>query len=673
MASVSKRPLHWFHPEFNLRALYENWCRPPDPGVSVRGIWQSEWSLDQTPPGSEAPESFFRGRIPGGFAQTLWVANQRTADWLRARGYPNAHAIGAPAVYLPHPLVERVPGSLLVMVYETERGASAFEQVLNGLPGILQASSARFRQISICLPPLLYRRSTKWIRAVRGAGYQVIPFEEDPFDEFSLRESSRLFASVEYVAGNASGHWMAHAAFRGARVFLLDALQAKVSRAGSSSTPEAVSACESVDPSPWGAGVLGADDRKSPAELARLFGWPVPGVDAADRLEDRRRIFSEEWEAERVCAEITAHGNCEEALGAYSRLARERENILHYTLVLSALCILTGRVLEAVATLEKAAERFPGSAPIWNKLGAAYFQIGKTAQAKSCIERVLQRDPQNPVALLKLGQFLLASGRLEPATGPLRQALAVARQAPAELLWSGAANRLFPERALLVSCSTAPESRVEELLLVRSYRQNLSGEAARVDLDLTLENARGLPEVYNEKLEAAAAAGYEFAVFVHDDVFIEESRLLEKLQEARRRFGFDLIGLAGGVAGGGESPTLWHLMCPKPSQRGSVGHFQIEQTLQTVSAYGHWPAQVTLLDGLFLAVHVPTALAVGWRFNPAFTFHHYDLAASLDAGSRGMTAGVFPLRVVHASGGLKSFDDPAWKESDRIFRQLYMR
>lgn len=670
-SAVSTRPLHWFHPEFNLHTLYELWCRSSKPVPPVSGIWQSAWNFEENPHTPPAPESFFRGRIPGASQQTLWVATRRVAGWLQGCGYPNAHAIGAPAVYIPQPQAVRVPRSLLALFCEPQGDIPLILKELNDFLEILEAARPRFEQIRLCLPPPLYRRIPDWIWQVRQRGLQIMPFEENPFDAFSLRESARLFASTECVAGNIAGHWTAHAALRGAQVFLGNALRTNTLLQAGHPRDTTPPDSDSPDLAPWGAEALGASDRKSPEELARLFGWPLPEEDTSHAWQDERRIFCEEWESERVCAEIASRGQIPEAAALYDQLTREQADNPHFPLVLSGLHLLMGNPQEAVSLLEKAAERIPHSAPIRNKLAMAYFQTGNTAQATSCIEQVLQTDPRNPVSNLKLGQFLLASGRLKPATGCLAHALSMARQAPPELLWFGAANRLFPERALLVSCSTASEARAEELLLVRSYRQNLSHASSRVDLDVTFENTRGLPEIYNEKLEAAAAAGYEFAVFVHDDVSIEESRLLEKLQQAHRTQGFELIGLAGGQATSFQYPTLWHLMCPKRFQRGAVGHFQIENTLQQQNAYGYWPAPVTLIDGLFMAVHVPTALAVGWRFNTAFQFHHYDLAGSLDAGLRGMTVGVFPIHAVHASGGLKSFDDPAWRQSDRIFRELY--
>jgi hypothetical protein len=80
---------------------------------------------------------------------------------------------------------------------------------------------------------------------------------------------------------------------------------------------------------------------------------------------------------------------------------------------------------------------------------------------------------------------------------------------------------------------------------------------------------------------------------------------------------------------------------------------------------------VDLLDGLFLAVHTKSALRTGWAFNETFRFHHYDLAASLDAKRLGMQIVAYPLNVVHISPGLGDLNDPAWARSDADFVRLY--
>jgi hypothetical protein len=192
-----------------------------------------------------------------------------------------------------------------------------------------------------------------------------------------------------------------------------------------------------------------------------------------------------------------------------------------------------------------------------------------------------------------------------------------------------------------------------------------------IHLDITYGNKKGLPEVYNAKFREYAQAGYEFIVFCHDDVYIDDANLIAKLSRARNAFGAELIGVAGGSRPNIASPTLWHRMCSQGTWHGAVQHPSSDGSSFLTSVYGTTPAPVDVLDGLFLAIHTESALRTGWSFNTAFRFHHYDLAASLDAKRLGMQAVVYPLNVIHVSPGLGDLRDPEWLQSDANFLRLY--
>jgi tetratricopeptide (TPR) repeat protein len=668
----TERPLHWSQPAFQAQSLFHAWCRPLIPSASVRGIWQSRWIFD---PGAErglSPEFLFAGRVPGGEKQTLWVANRRVADLLQGAGFKDVHAIGAPAVYVPKPVTKRMPHSLLAF-YSAPAGGKddSFDEFAKFVEG-LSGGRKLLQRVLICLPAGIYSQLSEWVWEARQKGFQVIPFEENPWCAASLRETARLFSSYFWVVGNLPGHTLAHAALRGARVGLLDGWGPAPLPPADASEGNAFFWQRFGEAVAWGEEGLGGADQRSPAELASLFRWPTSDSEFGGADESEVRIFCEEWEAERVCAEITARGLADEALRVYASLREQHPANPHFSLVLAGLLLLHAQTERATSVLEEAVRAFPECLPLQSKRAECFFEAGKVAEAAAALEALHAANPASPGLQIKLGRACLASGRLEAARRFFGTALRLARKAPDELLWLGAANRVQPGRALLVSCTASPEERADEILLVQSFRQNLSDPALGVDLDLSFENRLGLPEVYNAKLEAAAAAGYEFVVFVHDDVFIDEVQLLRKLRHAHRHHGFQVIGLAGARDPVVRYPTLWHLMSPVAQQRGAVSHyFSGSGVSQTVSDYGPSPSTVDIVDGLFIAVHVASAISLGWRFNPAFRFHHYDLAASLDAVRRGMTVGVYPIHVIHASPGLKEREDPVWLESDRTFRQLY--
>lgn len=226
-------------------------------------------------------------------------------------------------------------------------------------------------------------------------------------------------------------------------------------------------------------------------------------------------------------------------------------------------------------------------------------------------------------------------------------------------------------RVLIISASAKTEKERHQLLLFRSFQSVLGAGKGSVDLDITYANKKGLPEVYNAKFREYSQSGYDFIIFCHDDVYIDDANLIAKLGRARNAFGAELIGVAGGSQPTITSPTLWHRMCSRETWRGAVQHPSTGGSGFSTSVYGTTPAPVDLLDGLFLAVHTESALRTGWAFNETFRFHHYDLAASLDAKRLGMQIVAYPLNIVHVSPGLADLNDPAWVRSDADFIRLY--
>ena len=78
-----------------------------------------------------------------------------------------------------------------------------------------------------------------------------------------------------------------------------------------------------------------------------------------------------------------------------------------------------------------------------------------------------------------------------------------------------------------------------------------------------------------------------------------------------------------------------------------------------------------MIDGLFMAVNVKTALKTGWQFNDNFSFHHYDLASCIDANKLSLRIGVIPINVIHVSKGLSNVNDPMFQRSQDVFMKMY--
>src|SRR5438045_308993 len=64
---------------------------------------------------------------------------------------------------------------------------------------------------------------------------------------------------------------------------------------------------------------------------------------------------------------------------------------------------------------------------------------------------------------------------------------------------------------------------------------------ARLNACPVYENRRGLPEIYNERLAAPDCA--EHVIFVHDDVWLDDYFIADRVLEGLEHF--DVLGLAG--------------------------------------------------------------------------------------------------------------------------------
>lgn len=195
-------------------------------------------------------------------------------------------------------------------------------------------------------------------------------------------------------------------------------------------------------------------------------------------------------------------------------------------------------------------------------------------------------------------------------------------------------------------------------------------------IELFVENtgprAVGLSEAYNHML--SRCDDNDILVLVHDDVYIHEWLLVDRLQEAVRSF--DVVGLAGSATPDLEQPS-WLLrfddtLAPvglqeKPGASGAVGHSN--HTQPAVSYYGVSPSPCQLLDGLFLAVQVGKVRRAGVQFDPQFRFHCYDIDFCRSAVKAGLRVGTWPINVTHKSGG--RFDTDDFRKAARLYLQKW--
>lgn len=191
-----------------------------------------------------------------------------------------------------------------------------------------------------------------------------------------------------------------------------------------------------------------------------------------------------------------------------------------------------------------------------------------------------------------------------------------------------------------------------------------------IDVYYDASNREGLSVMYNSILKEHLN-DFDYIVFLHDDVYVDDLGVCEKLIKAHTQF--DIVGLAGGVNPIIKAPALWHLMCggfQSNNLRGAVSHPCSKDQIMFTS-FGPTPARVAILDGLFLSVKTKSVKETNWKFNESYNFHHYDIASCIDANKKKLKLGVAPIWVMHNSPGLLSFEDKNFNASQEKFLKEY--
>jgi hypothetical protein len=182
-------------------------------------------------------------------------------------------------------------------------------------------------------------------------------------------------------------------------------------------------------------------------------------------------------------------------------------------------------------------------------------------------------------------------------------------------------------------------------------------------------NTRGLGTVYNEML--AGVADDSIVAFVHDDVWIDDYFLSERVAEGVQAF--DVIGVAGSRGRMPRQPG-WCVASEAQSapeveknMSGRLAHGR--QPFGVVSKYGPVPASCELLDGVLLAAKKSVLTRSAVAFDPRFRFHFYDLDFCRTARKNGLTLGTWPICLTHESVG--AFDSAAWGAAYQTYLQKW--
>ena len=220
-----------------------------------------------------------------------------------------------------------------------------------------------------------------------------------------------------------------------------------------------------------------------------------------------------------------------------------------------------------------------------------------------------------------------------------------------------------------------------ELLLVSATRLDQAGfdahtllgqslaapQHAQIGRQITTTNQQALALAYNAAIEQAAP--HTLLVFCHDDVWLGDQPLGPHLTEALQQF--DLIGVAGNSRIAPGHSTWWLQpgtnQWDNPHLVGQIRHGDSSNHHPT--AFGATPAPAQLLDGVFLAARAATLKRNGLRFDPQFDFHFYDLDFCRSALAADLLLGVWPLPLVHASGGTAG--SPSWQHALQLYHRKW--
>ena len=178
------------------------------------------------------------------------------------------------------------------------------------------------------------------------------------------------------------------------------------------------------------------------------------------------------------------------------------------------------------------------------------------------------------------------------------------------------------------------------------------------------DNRRPLADVYNRAIDRAAPDDH--LAFVHDDVWIDDWYVAQRVTEALATF--DVVGVAGNTRREARQASwVFDGERPRPDQptlSGGIVHGALDRPAP--ARYGVAPAGVRLLDGVFLAARADQLQAHGVRFDPRFPFHFYDTDFCRSCERAGLTMGTWPIALTHASAG-EGFAGPAWDAAHRAY------
>jgi GT2 family glycosyltransferase len=190
------------------------------------------------------------------------------------------------------------------------------------------------------------------------------------------------------------------------------------------------------------------------------------------------------------------------------------------------------------------------------------------------------------------------------------------------------------------------------------------GHDRRLVARIATDNTRGLSAVYNEFLDLVD--GDSIAVFMHDDVWIDDYFFSQRILEALSAY--DVIGVAGNRRRVPKQPA-WAFVTPQGKWDDAehlTGAIACgSHPFGSVNYYGSAPAECALLDGMFLAAKKSTLVQHNVAFDPRFDFDFYDMDFCRSASQNGIRLGTWPICLTHMSSG--RFGSERWMKGYQTY------
>lgn len=188
--------------QYGALRIAADYCGIQMPVPKLRGEWQHGW---HPPEHNIHPELVVgttgKSREKRRRRRQL-VAREDQRIYLKEQGYGDVRTVGMPILYVPHPRIERIPGSLLVM---PSHSLATTEHAWDFATYADQIASIKplFSQVIACVHPNCFRKNY-WVSQFIERDIPVVS-GASLFDVNALHRMALYFSRFEYVTSNQLG------------------------------------------------------------------------------------------------------------------------------------------------------------------------------------------------------------------------------------------------------------------------------------------------------------------------------------------------------------------------------------------------------------------------------------------------------------------------------------